>query len=685
MLVKEIINPKSIVVVGGSNNNQKTGGKVLYNLLRGTFKGRLYVLNPRETEVQGLKSYQSMETLPETEMAILAIAANLCVETVRYLAEKKETKGFIILSAGFAEESAEGARMEKEIKSIIDNAGGTLIGPNCIGVLNPYYQAVFTTPVPASDSSGCDFISGSGATAVFIMEAAISLGLKFSSVYSVGNGAQTGIEDVLQHMDESYDPVSSPKIKLLYIENIAKPKLLLKHASSLIGKGCKIAAIKAGTSEAGSRAASSHTGALASPDTAVDALLRKAGIVRCHSRSELVTVASVFMHRTLTGKNLAIVTHAGGPAVMLTDALSEGGLCVPQIKGNRSEELIKKLHHGSSVANPIDFLATGTAEQLGTIIDYCENYFDQIDGMIVIFGSPGLFPVHEVYRVLDEKMKTCRKPIFPVLPSIINAREEINEFLGRGRINFPDEVALGKALVKVYRPLQLVPEISVPDEIDRKLIYSVINSSDNGFLPPEKISKLLDAVKIPAVPESIATTLQQAFDITEKIRYPVAMKVIGPVHKSDIGGVALNINDKRTVEAEFLRMMKLPDVKGILIQSMAKGTELFAGIKFEPGFGSLIMCGLGGIFVEVMKDVQTGLAPLTPGEALELIRNLRGYPILKGTRGRPPVNEALFAGILVKLSFLADLAPEIKEMDINPLIGTGEKIVAVDARVKIKK
>jgi acetyltransferase len=191
MLVKEIINPESIVVVGGSNNCQKTGGKVLYNLLRGTFKGSLYVLNPKETEVQGLKSYQSLETLPETKMAIIAIAANLCVETVRYLAEKKGTKGFIILSAGFAEESPEGARMEKEIKSVIDNAGGTLIGPNCIGVLNPYYQGVFTTPVPASDSSGCDFISSSGATAVFIMEAAISLGLKFSSVYSVGNGAQT--------------------------------------------------------------------------------------------------------------------------------------------------------------------------------------------------------------------------------------------------------------------------------------------------------------------------------------------------------------------------------------------------------------------------------------------------------------------------------------------------------------
>jgi acetyltransferase len=685
MLVKEIISPKSIVVVGGSNNLHKTGGKVLYNLLRGTFKGSLYVINPKETEVQGLKSYHRMEDLPETELAILAIAANFCVDTVRHLAEKRGTKGFIILSAGFAEEGKEGAKLEQEIKAIIDKAGGSLIGPNCIGVINPYYQGVFTTPVPMSDSSGCDFISGSGATAVFIMEAAISLGLKFSSVYSVGNSTQIGIEDVLQYMDETYDPDSSPKIKLLYIENIAKPRLLLKHASSLIRKGCKIAVIKAGTSEAGSRAASSHTGALASPDMAVDALLRKAGIVRCYSRTELVTVASVFMHRPLTGKNFAILTHAGGPAVMLTDALSEGGLSVPPIKDPRSIELLEKLHHGSSVANPIDFLATGNAEQLGIIINYCENYFEQIDGMIVIFGSPGLFPVNEVYSVLDEKMKTCSKPIFPVLPSIINARQEIDEFQAKGRINFPDEVALGKALAKVYKTVHPVTEKTVIQDIDKNLVYSVINSSGNGYLPPEKVGKLLDAAKIPRISEGVATNLKEALEIADKTGFPIAMKVIGPLHKSDIGGVVLNIGNTQKVEEEFARMIKVPEVTGILIQSMAKGTELFAGIKFEPGFGSLIMCGLGGIFVEVMKDVQTGLSPLTLSEAIEMIRNLRGYPIFKGARGKAPVNEMIFAEILVKLSVLADLAPEIKEMDINPLIGTDEQIVAVDTRVRISK
>jgi acetyltransferase len=685
MLVKELINPGSIVIVGGSNNLQKTGGKVLFNLLNGSFAGDLYVLNPKETEVQGLKSYQKLEDLPDTDLAILAIAASFCVETVRYLAEKKKTRGFIILSAGFAEESKEGAMLEKEIKTIIEKVGGSLIGPNCIGVLNPNYNGIFTTPVPKPDKEGCDFISGSGATAVFIMEAGIQLGLKFSSVYSVGNSAQVGIEEVLQYMDETYDPETSPGIKLLYIENISKPRLLLKHASSLIRKGCKIAAIKAGTSEAGSRAASSHTGAMASPDTAVDALLRKAGIVRCYSRTELVTVASVFMHPPLKGGNIAIITHAGGPAVMLTDALSEGGLKVPHITGPKADELLAKLHHGSSVANPIDFLATGNAEQLGYIIDYCENYFDQIDGMIVIFGSPGLFPVNEVYRVLDEKMTASRKPIFPVLPSVINASEEIREFQGRGRINFPDEVLLGKVLSRVLRTSPPMDEKTDQPEMDKESIRSVIRESDEGFLPPEKVTRILDAAKIFRTKERVARSFEEAISITREFGFPVVMKVVGPVHKSDIGGVALNITDTLSVEKEFNRMIKLPEVTGILIQPMVKGTELFAGIKYESGFGSLIMCGLGGIFIEVLKDVQTGLSPLIPGEALDMIKNLKGYPILKGLRGQPPVNEKLFAEILVRLSALAELAPEIKEMDINPLLGKENQIVAVDARVNISK
>ena len=307
---------------------------------------------------------------------------------------------------------------------------------------------MFTLPIPNLDPKGADFISGSGATAVFILESAVTKGLKFNSVWSIGNGKQigiedvlqymddhfnpetdSGIEDVLQYMDDHFNPETDSMVKLLYVENIANPDKLLYYASRLIRKGCRIAAIKAGSSESGSRAASSHTGALASSDAAVEALFRKAGIVRCFSREELTTVGCIFTLPPLNGKNFAIVTHAGGPGVMLTDALSKGGLNVPKIEGPVADELKTKLFPGSSVANPIDFLATGTPEQLGLVIDYCEHKFDQIDAIAVIYGTPGLTQLYEAYDVLDQKIRECKKPIFPILPSLHTAGPEVEEFL----------------------------------------------------------------------------------------------------------------------------------------------------------------------------------------------------------------------------------------------------------------
>lgn len=484
MITSQLIAPKSIVVIGGSNDTAKPGGKVLKNLIDHHFDGKLYVTNPKETEVQGVKCFSNLSDLPQVDLAILAIASNYCPETVEILARQKNTKAFIILSAGFHEQSEEGGRLEQMIVNTINETGGCLIGPNCIGVMNPNYVGAFTTPVPKLDPHGVDFISGSGATAVFIIESGMPKGLTFSSVYSVGNSAQLGVEDVLEYLDVSFHPETSSKVKLLYIENINNPDKLLKHASSLIRKGCKIAAIKAGSSSAGSRAASSHTGALASSDVAVEALFRKAGIVRCNGREELTTVASIFLHPELKGKNIAIITHAGGPAVMLTDALSEGGMNIP---GLESPELLAKLFPGSSVANPIDFLATGTAEQLGDIIDYCDQKFDAIDGMVVIFGSPGLFPVYEVYKVLNEKMKSARKPIFPVLPSVVNVKNEIDYFISLGNIYFPDEVTFGNALCKVYNtPYPAPAEIELP-AVDHKTIRQVIDNAEDGYLSPEKV------------------------------------------------------------------------------------------------------------------------------------------------------------------------------------------------------
>ncbi len=518
MINRQLIRPESIVVVGASNNVSKPGGKLFQNIRTGSFQGSLYALNPKENVIQGLPSYRELRDLPSADLAFLAVPSSICTPLVKELAETKGTRAFVIVSAGFSEENEQGAEIEKEIVEICRKHKAALIGPNCIGVITPSYQGVFTLPVPARDPKGCDFISGSGATAVFIMESGLQKGLRFNHVFSVGNSAQLGVEDVLQYLDETHNPAESSLVKMLYFETIKDPQRLLKHATSLIGKGCRIAAIKAGTTEAGSRAASSHTGAMASSDMAVDALFRKAGIVRCYGREELTTVASVMLHPPLKGGNLAIITHAGGPAVMLTDQLVKGAMDVPKLEGPKVDELLTHLYPGSSASNPIDMLATGTAEQLGKCIDYCEHHFREIDGMVVIFGTPGLFPVFDVYELLYKKMQTCKKPIFPVLPSLTTAAREVETFLSYGAINFPDEVQLGRALTAVYGTEP--PETNVPEAVgmDKTAIYDLVSKAGEGFLAPQAIQQILDTAGIPRVTEVVAkdiTSLELQAHLTD--------------------------------------------------------------------------------------------------------------------------------------------------------------------------
>jgi len=685
MIANQLFNPKSILVIGGSNDIHKPGGKVLKNLIDGDYSGKLYVSNPKEDLVQGITSYKDLNDLPTVDLAIIAIAAKYTFPAIQLLTEKKETKAFIFLSAGFSEESEAGAKLEKQIVDQINKYQGALIGPNCTGILTQNHHSIFTEPIPKLDPKGCDFISGSGATAAFIMEAGIAKGLSFSSIFSVGNSAQLGVEDLLEHLDITFDAEKSSRVKLLYIETINNPQKLLKHAKSLIQKGCKIAAIKAGSSEAGSRAASSHTGALASPDEAVNALFQKAGIVRCYGREDLIAVASVFMYPTLPGKNLAIITHAGGPAVMLTDALSKGGLEIPAITGEKADALKAKLFAGSSVANPIDFLATGTAEQLGIIIDAINNDFDQIEGMIVIFGTPGLAPIFDVYELLDEKIRTSKKPIYPVLPSTFTAAKEVAFFLEKGNINFPDEVNLGNALARIYNTPKPTKEKKESLEIDFGYIQAIIDSNEDGYLPPSAVRSLLDGAGIPRAGEATCGTADIAVSQAERLGFPVVMKVVGPIHKSDVGGVVLNVKDAKSVRKEFNRMIKIPETTAVLIQPMLSGTELFVGAKYEDKFGHLILCGLGGIFIEVLKDVSYNLAPISYSEAQKMIRSLKSYPIIKGIRGKAGINEDKFADVLWRLSALLQAAPEIKELDLNPLLGTKKSVVAVDARIRIEK
>ena len=643
MIAKELLNPRSIVICGASSDVHKPGGKSLKNLLESPFKGQVYAVNPKETEVQGVKCYAKVEDLPQVDCAILCIAAKFCAQTVDVLAKEKGCKGFIIVSAGFSEESHEGAEIEKHIVDTINSVGGSLIGPNCTGFLNVNYAGCFDTPIPPLDPKGVDFITGSGATAVFIKEYGMSNGLKFNSVWAVGNSAQLGIEDVLEHLDETFDPEKSSHVIMLYMEKIGDPQRLLKHSRSLINKGCHIAAIKSGGSAAGSRAASSHTGALATNDAAVDALFRKAGIVRCQNRQELTTVCAVFMHPELKGKRCAIVTHAGGPAVMLTDVLSNGGMEIPSLKEHpKAPELLSKLFGGSSVGNPIDFLATGTAEQLGYILDAVENDFD-----------------------------------------------EIEDFIAKGNINFPEECVLGNALCKVYNTPKPQPEHVEQPAIDVARIRATVDRCKDGYMEISDYNELLDAAGISRKKSVEVSKKEDALAFAKEVGcskdVPLVMKVVGPLHKSDVGGVTLGVKDLDTVAKEFDRLIVIPETYAVEMYPMLDGTDVYIGAIRDAKFGHQIFFGLGGIFIEVLKDVQSALAPITAAEAKEMLRQLKGYKILEGVRGQEGVNIDLYAEQVARVSALVQAAPEIAEMDLNPLLGNPRYVTAVDARIRLEK
>ncbi len=684
MIVPELISPDSIVVVGASHDTSKPGGKVLKNIIEHHYDGKLYAVNPKPFVMQGVACYESCAVLPQVNLAVIAIAAPLVEDCIRELALQKGCRAFIIFSSGFGEIGEEGRALEQRCTSIVESVGGTLIGPNCIGVLTPRYKGVFAGPIPNFDPKGCDCVSASGATMVFLLEEAIPRGLTFSSIFSVGNSAQIGVEEILEYWDTTFDSSTSSRIKLLYMEEINNPLKFYKHARSLVEKGCRIAAIKAGSTEAGSRAVSSHTGSLAGSNTAVNALFRKAGILRCHSRVELVYAAAVFAHKQLHGNRIAVITHAGGPGVMLTDILTRGGMQVPHLEGAKADELKAKLFPGSSVANPIDFLATGTAEQLGTILDYVDNEFDEIDGSVVVFGTTGMWSVNNVYEVLHQKMKTCKKPIFPILPSVILAAEEVSNFQAFGRINFTDEVSFGYVLARAQRIGKLFADPVLP-EVNEPLIRDVINKAENGYLLPEEVERLLNSVHIPQAKQFTVSSKAEVLTVVSKIGFPLVMKVIGPVHKTEVGGVRLGIPDLQHAELMFTELMLIEGALGVVIQEQLNGHEIFMGAKREDKFGHIILCGLGGIFVEVFKDVSAGLAPVGTEESLSMIRYLQSYPIIKGIRGKEGVNEQLLSEIIVKLSALLKVAPEIAEMDINPLLGTLERVTAVDARILIQK
>lgn len=693
---EHIVNPGSIVVVGASDDVSKPGGRVAKNIVDHGYAGNLWAVNPKHDDVLGLATFKSVGDLPGTpELAIIAIPARGVRGVLEELAAVG-TRAVIILSAGFGEVSEEGKREELALVEIAERHGMTLIGPNCMGVLTPCYAGVFAGPIPKLEPGCVDIISGSGATADFLAELAIERGLLLSSVFTVGNAAQVGVEDILGMMDEHFGS-GSAKVKALYMESVKKPQKLLRHARSLISKGCSIVGIKAGATGAGKRAAASHTGAMASDDTAVEALFEKAGIIRVSSRSELLDVASVLlMAGPIDGRNVCVLTDAGGPGVLLADELARQGLKVPLLREATQKRLGEVLWPGSSALNPVDCLSTRTPSQIQQAVDVIsEEERDRMDVMPLIMGDPGMGGVAEMYDVIARAMDESPIPVIPVFPSPITSALALEDFKARGKSYFVDEVQLGRSLGRVInRPRLDEPVETLPgycrEAISRALQGDEAHGSahaDNTrtALAPQTAAALLRAAGIPIPGQAVAVGVEDLDGICSDLGFPVVMKVVGPLHKTDVGGVALNVASIEDARDTWRRLMSIDGATGVLVQPMIEGTELIMGATREEGFGALVMFGLGGVFTEVLKDVRFALAPLGMEECKRMIDSIRGRRLLDGARGGRAVNVGAAADILARVGLLVSDFPEIAELDLNPVKGYGSELYAIDARIIVER
>ncbi len=684
-----LFRPRSIAVIGASGDPLKPGGRVLKNILEHGYAGILRPVNPKATEILGIPVCSSIAALPETpDLAIVAIPSAMVPAAVAELADRG-TGATIVLTSGFGEKDAAGKAVEAKMKAIADAAGMALIGPNCSGFLTAAYKGKFAGIVPKLPGGAVDFISGSGATVDYVMECAVGRGLSFGTVINLGNSVQMGVEDLLQLHDQNYGP-DCARILLLYMEAVKKPQLLLRHARSLAKKGCLLVGIKSGATAAGSRAAASHTGAMATSDTAVQALFEKAGIIRVTGREALIDVACVLQaaRGRLTGNRFAIVTDAGGPGVMLADELTRGGLELPQLSEDTRAELAKILPPESSTANPIDALPSRTAEQIGAIIRVLGEFEGgRLDAVAVLTGDSGLADNAAIYRAISLAMDKSPIPVLPVLSSLTSCREKIDAFTGGGKVFFPDEVALGRTLGLIASQTLPAEELgdcraNLPgyskEDIGRAL------AGKHGALDLLTVRRTLLAAGFNLPEELLVQEEKYLSENCRRLGFPLAMKVIGPLHKTDVGGVRLGINSETEALAAWSSLMAIPEARGVLLQPMIGGLEVILGASREGDFGHLLMFGLGGIHTEVLKDVRFALAPISQAEAGLLINGIRGRALLDGVRGAVGMDTAVLADFLVRLGRLVADFPEISEIDLNPVKGFGDHLLAVDARIIVE-
>ncbi|HEU4930049.1 MAG TPA: acetate--CoA ligase family protein [Candidatus Krumholzibacteria bacterium] len=695
-----IFKPRSIAVVGATPRPGSIGREILNNLFANEFNGKVFPVNPRYEFIHSTKSYPTVTSIPDAvDLAVIVVPAAQVLGVVEDCAQKG-VKGLVIITAGFREIGPEGAKLEDAIIDIAKRHDMRMIGPNCMGVIDATPEvrmnATFSPGVPPTGTVA--FMTQSGALGVAILLAVEKLGLGFSYFASVGNKADVGAMDLLEYWEN--DPHTH--LIAMYLESFGDPRRFTEM-SKRISKTKPIVVVKSGTSAAGARAASSHTGSLAGLEAASEALLRQCGVNRVSSIEEMIHVVAGFVGAPIpSGNRLCIVTNAGGPAIMAADAADGHGLQMAVLAEKTRAEMRAVLPPEATVENPVDMIASAGPQQYERLLELALAD-DAVDLAIAIFVPPLMIEPLEVIRRITSVARGRAKPVYVVLMAEETYYERIPREVPDAVpiFRFPEDAVKVAEHTNRYRLWRERPAGTVRTydaDADRaRRIIDAQRLAGGGYLAPDETRAVLRAYGFPVVQQAVVALDEDLARAAQSIPFPLVLKVVGQkiVHKSDVGGVMLDIGDvhellaaRDTMLASLRKAGVLQHATGLLVQEMVRdgdGKEVILGVAQDPKFGPLLMFGMGGRYVEILRDVAFRVLPVTDIDAHEMVRSIRSFPLLEGVRGEGPVDIPFLEEMILRLAQLVDEVAGIEELDMNPVIvapsRSGCKVV--DARIRI--
>ncbi|BBO90209.1 acetate--CoA ligase family protein [Desulfosarcina ovata] len=700
--IDTIFNPASIAIVGATTRANSVGQAVIRNLIHGEYQGVLYPVHPRLKSLYGVKAYPALSAIPDAIDLVVIIVKPEMVPDLLEEAAQKGVSAAVVISAGFKEIGGKGAALEKRIQAIAANHHIRLVGPNCLGVINTdagvRMNASFARIMPRPGNIG--FISQSGALCTSVLDYAEGRKIGFSKFISFGNKADVNEIDLLHYLGD--DPRT--KVICMYLEDLSAGQEFIRVASKISwDKGKPILAVKSGTSSEGARAAASHTGSLVGTDSAYDAIFLQSGIQRVEGVNELFHYAMAFSRQPLPkGRRIAIVTNAGGPGIMATDAAIRSGLKLAPFSSDTEEQLKTHLPPTANIHNPVDVIGDATHERYEIALKTVMQD-ENVDGAIVLLTPQAMTDILETAQIVPNVAKTVDKPILCSFMGIVDVSEGVAHLEESGIPNYVFPEAASRTMAAMARfgerlsmGNRILPKLTFDRDRANTLIQTKLNGNLKCYLPEREAAELLGCYDLPLLSSRLVTGPADIEAAIDGIRFPVAMKIVSRdiVHKVDAGGVRLNITDvdqARHAFAEIVangrRFNPEARIDGVLMQEMAgKGVEVIIGCARDPKFGPIVMFGLGGTLVEALKDVTFRLAPMCIASAHNMIRSIKTFTVLQGVRGNPPSDLAAIKDCILRVSTLVANHPEISELDINPLIvyPDGQGAVVADCRILLK-